>query len=139
MNRVILSLLLVNFLSIQGYLGNGIEPDNLRKEQILNEDVTQKEITEALKNEIEGNVEEKTKGHILFFHNAGTRSHLIALNGLVESLVEHGYEVTTVFYAKSKFEHKNYNQIVIEDRYIVEYIHLLRIFSKIMLSYKLLM
>ena len=129
MNRVILSLLLVNFLSIQGYLGNGIEPDNLRKEEILNEDVTQKEITEALKNEIEGNVEEKTKGHILFFHNAGTRSHLIALNGLVESLVEHGYEVTTVFYAKSKFEHKNYNQIVIEDRYIVEYIHLLRIFS----------
>ena len=131
MNRVILSLLLVNFLSIQGYLGNGTEPDNLRKEQILNEDVTQKEITEALKNEIEGNVEEKTKGHILFFHNAGTRSHLIALNGLVESLVEHGYEVTTVFYAKSKFEHKNYNQIVIEDRYIVEYIHLLRIFCKI--------
>ena len=129
MNRVILSLLLVNFLSIQGYLGNGIEPDNLRKEEILNEDVTQKEITEALKNEIEGNVELKTKGHILFFHNAGTRSHLIALNGLVESLVEHGYEVTTVFYAKSKFEHKNYNQIVIEDRYIVEYIHLLRIFS----------
>ena len=132
MNRVILSLLLVNFLSIQGYLGNGIEPDNLRKEEILNEDVTQKEITEALKNEIEGNVELKTKGHILFFHNAGTRSHLIALNGLVESLVEHGYEVTTVFYAKSKFEHKNYNQIVIEDRYIVEYIHLLRIFSKIL-------
>ena len=56
MNRVILSLLLLNFLSIQGYLGNDIEPDKLRKEQILNEDVTQKEITEALKNEIEGNV-----------------------------------------------------------------------------------
>ena len=131
MNRVILSLLLVNFLSIQGYLANDIEPENLRKEEILNEDVIQKETTEAFKNEIVGNVEEKTKGHILFFHNAGTRSHLIALNGLVESLVEHGYEVTTVFYAKSKFEHKNYNQIVIEDRYIVEYIHLFRIFSKI--------
>ena len=124
MNRVILSLLLVNFLSIQGYLANGIEPENLRKEEILNGDVMQKETTEAFKNEIVGNVEEKTKGHILFFHNAGTRSHLIALNGLVESLVEHGYEVTTVFYAKSKFVHKNYNQILIEDRYIVGYIYL---------------
>ena len=132
MNRVILSLLLVNFLSIQGYLANGIEPENLRKEEILSKDVIQKETKEALKNKIDGNVEEKTKGHILFFHNAGTRSHLIALNGLVESLVEHGYEVTTVFYAKSKFEHKNYNQIVIEDRYIVEYIHLFRIYSMIL-------
>ena len=124
MNRVILSLLLVNFLSIKGSLANGIEPENLRREEILNEVVIQKETTKALKNEIDGNVEEKTKGHILFFHNAGTRSHLIALNGLVESLVEHGYEVTTVFYAKSKLEHKNYNQILIEDRYIVGYIYL---------------
>ena len=62
MNRVILSLLLVNFLSIQGYLANGIEPENLQKEEILNEDVMQKETTEAFKNEIVGNVQEKTKG-----------------------------------------------------------------------------
>ena len=123
MNRVILSLLLVYFLSIQASFATNIEPENLRKEEIMKEDIVEKETTEALKNELDGNVKERTKGHILFFHNAGTKSHLIALNGLVESLVEHGYEVTTVFYAKSKFEHKNYNQIVIEDRYLVELIH----------------
>ena len=124
MNRVILSLSLAYFVILQGSFATSIEPENLRTEEILNKDVIQKETTEALKNEIDGNVEEKTKGHILFFHNAGTKSHLIALNGLVESLVEHGYEVTTVFYAKSKFVHKNYNQILIEDRYIVDYIYL---------------
>ena len=124
MNRAILSLLLVCFLSIQGSFATNIEPENLRTEEIRDEDIIHKETTEALKNEIDRNVEEKTKGHILFFHNAGTKSHLIALNGLVESLVEHGYEVTTVFYAKSKFVHKNYNQILIEDRYIVAYIYL---------------
>ena len=139
MHRAILIFLLAYFVILQGSFATNIEPENLRTEEIRDEDIIQKETTEALKNEIDGNVEEKTKGHILFFHNAGTKSHLIALNGLVESLVEHGYEVTTVFYAKSKFEHKNYNQIVIEDRYIVEYIHLMRIFSKIMISYKLLM
>ena len=124
MNRVNLKVLLVYFVILQGSFATDIEPKNLRTEEILKEDIVQKETTEVLNNEIDENVEEKIRGHILFFHNAGTKSHLIALNGLVESLVEHGYEVTTVFYAKSKFEHKNYNQILIEDRYIVAYIYL---------------
>ena len=56
------------------------------------------------------------KGHILFFHNAGTRSHLIAMNALAEGLVEYGHRVTTVFYAKSNIVHENYKEILIEDR-----------------------
>ena len=57
------------------------------------------------------------KGHILFFHNAGTRSHLIVMNALAEGLAEDGHKVTTVFYAKmSKKNLPNLNQLVIEDR-----------------------
>jgi hypothetical protein len=57
-----------------------------------------------------------TKGHILFFHNAGSRSHLIAMSALAQGLLDHGYIVTTVFFANSNIEHENYNEILIEDR-----------------------
>ena len=57
-----------------------------------------------------------TKGHILFFHNQGTRSHLIVMSALAMTLLENGYTVTTVFYAKSNIVHENYNEILIEDR-----------------------
>ena len=56
------------------------------------------------------------KGHILFFHNQGTRSQLIVMSALAQALLDHGYEVTTVFYAKSNIVHKNYNENLIEDR-----------------------
>ena len=57
------------------------------------------------------------KGHILFFHNAGTRSHLIVMNALAEGLAEDGHKVTTVFYGKmSKKNLPNLNQLVIEDK-----------------------
>ena len=56
------------------------------------------------------------KGHILFFHNMGTRSHLIAMGGLAEGLVQYGHKVTAVFYAKSKLDHENYTEILIEDK-----------------------
>ena len=56
------------------------------------------------------------KGHILFFHNAGTRSHLIAMNALAEGLVEHGHQVTSVIYAESKIVNDNYKEILIEDK-----------------------
>ena len=57
------------------------------------------------------------KGHILFFHNAGTRSHLIVMNALAEGLAEDGHKVTTVFYGKmSKKNLPNLNQLVIDDR-----------------------
>ena len=57
-----------------------------------------------------------TKGHILFFHNAGTRSHLIVMSALAQGLLDHGYVVTTLFFAKSNIVHENYNEILIEDR-----------------------
>ena len=56
------------------------------------------------------------KGHILFFHNAGTRSHLIALNALAEGLVEHGHRVTSVQYMKSNINHENYTEVLIQDK-----------------------
>ena len=56
------------------------------------------------------------KGHILFFHNAGTGSHLITMKALAEGLVEHGHQVTAVWYAESKIKHKNYREILVEDK-----------------------
>ena len=56
------------------------------------------------------------KGHILFFHNAGTGSHLITMKALAEGLVEHGHQVTAVWYAESKIQNKNFNEILVEDK-----------------------
>ena len=52
------------------------------------------------------------KGHILFFHNAGTGSHLITMKALAEGLVEHGHQVTSVWYAESKIKHNNFREIL---------------------------
>ena len=60
--------------------------------------------------------QEHTKGHILIFHNAGTRSHLMALNALAEGLVEYGNRVTSIVYAESKIQNDNYREILIEDK-----------------------
>ena len=56
-----------------------------------------------------------SKGHILFFHNQGTRSHIFVMSALAQALLDHGYTITTVFYAKSNIIHENYNEILIED------------------------
>ena len=64
---------------------------------------------------VEEKIEDKM-GHVLFFHNAGTRSHLIAMNALARGLSEHGYQVTSVHYAKSNIVNANFNEILIEDR-----------------------
>ena len=61
-------------------------------------------------------VDNDQKGHILFFHNAGTRSHLIAMNAFAEGLVENGYRVTSAIYAESKITHDNYKEILIKDK-----------------------
>ena len=55
------------------------------------------------------------KGHLLMFHNQGTRSHLIVMSALAKALLENGYKVTTVFYAKMNIVHENYNEILIKD------------------------
>ena len=65
---------------------------------------------------IKRNSQYSKKGHILFFHNAGTRSHLIALNALAEGLVEHGHRVTSVQYMKSNIKHENYTEVLIQDK-----------------------
>ena len=49
------------------------------------------------------------------FHNQGTRSHLIVMSALAKALLENGYKVTTVFYAKMDIVHENYNEILIKD------------------------
>ena len=78
------------------------------------EDVENK-ITDAKVTTISSNPPQN-KGHILVFHNAGTRSHLIAMNALVESLLEQGHRVTSVIYAESKIVNDNYKEILIEDK-----------------------
>ena len=58
----------------------------------------------------------ENKGNILFFHNAGTRSHVNVMAALAEGLVKHGHKVTTVFYAKTNIVHEGYTEILIEDK-----------------------
>ena len=60
---------------------------------------------------------ESKKGHILFFHQLGTKSHVLVQNTLVEGLLERGHQVTTVFYVKTNIVHQNYTEIFIKDRY----------------------
>ena len=55
------------------------------------------------------------KGNILMFHNGGTRSHLIVMSALAKALLENGYKVTTIFFAKTNIVHENYDEILIED------------------------
>ena len=78
------------------YLPDGIEPEQVKEKEVVD------------------NLPEK--GHILFFHTMGSRSHLIAMSALAEGLVQHGHKVTTVFYAKSNIVHENYKEILIEDK-----------------------
>ena len=40
------------------------------------------------------------------------------MSAVAQALLEHGYEVTTVFYAKSNIVHEKYNEILIEDRWV---------------------
>ena len=62
------------------------------------------------------NKKESMKGHILFFHNFGTKSHVFSMKALAEGLVHHGHKVTTVFYVETNIVHENYTEIFIKDR-----------------------
>ena len=59
---------------------------------------------------------ESKKGHILFFHQLGTKSHIFVQKSLVEGLLMRGHQVTTVLYVKTDIVHKNYTEILIKDR-----------------------
>ena len=58
----------------------------------------------------------KRKGHILFFHHAGTTSHLNVLKSLAGGLLERGHKVTTAFYGKTQIVHENYTEITFPNR-----------------------
>ena len=56
------------------------------------------------------------KGHILFFHHAGTTSHINVLKSLASGLLEEGHQVTTAFYSKIHIAHANHTAITFKDR-----------------------
>ena len=113
-------------------LSSSVKEDTKIKENVENPTKsTEKSTAKPLSSEkedtkIQENVENPTKsnekstkpplkGHLLMFHNQGTRSHLIVMSALAKALLENGYKVTTVFYAKMDIVHENYNEIVIKD------------------------
>ena len=57
-----------------------------------------------------------SRGHILFFHHAGTTSHLNVLKSLAGGLLDRGHRVTTAFYGKSQISHDNYTEIIFPNR-----------------------
>ena len=58
----------------------------------------------------------QNKGHVLFFHHAGTTSHINVLKSLATGLLNNGHKVTTAFYGKTNIAHENYTEIFIKDR-----------------------
>ena len=58
------------------------------------------------------------KGHILFFHHAGTASHINVLKSLAIGLLEQGHQVTTAFYSDINIAHTNHTAITFKDRYV---------------------
>ena len=71
---------------------------------------------EEFENEDIVSVPKTNKGHILFFHHAGTTSHLNVLKSLAGGLLERGHKVTTAFYGKTQIEHDNYTEITFPNR-----------------------
>ena len=51
--------------------------------------------------------------HIMFVHEIGTKSHLLQIFPLVESLLSKGHEVTGLYYSPSKIKHENYTEILV--------------------------
>ena len=51
--------------------------------------------------------------HVMCVHEIGTKSHLLQLFPLVESLLSKGHEVTGLFYSPSKIKHENYTEILV--------------------------
>ena len=51
--------------------------------------------------------------HVMFIHEAGTKSHLLQLFPIVETLLARGHEVSGVYYSPSKIRHENYTEILL--------------------------
>ena len=52
--------------------------------------------------------------HVLFFHNLGTRSHLITMKPLMQELLDRGHMVTSIIFSSVKISHQNYTEIILE-------------------------
>jgi len=52
---------------------------------------------------------------ILFYHDAGTKSHLYTYFPLVEELLSRGHLVTGAYYASANIKHENYTEILLPD------------------------
>ena len=79
---------------------------------VIEENIT----TEVMDTIDKSSLNKRKKGHILFFHQLGTKSHIFLQKSLVEGLLERGHQVTTVFYVKTSIVHENYTEILIKDR-----------------------
>ena len=69
------------------------------------------------------------KGHILFFHHAGTTSHINVLKSLAIGLLEQGHQVTTAFYSDINIAHTNHTAITFKDRYVNSNVGLFSVLS----------
>ena len=98
-------LLVVCLMSCQNSLASSVKEGSKIEKNVENPTIFSEKSTKP-----------PLKGHILMFHNQGTRSHLIVMSALAKALLENGYKVTTVFYAKMNIVHENYNEILIQDQ-----------------------
>ena len=51
--------------------------------------------------------------HVMFYHDIGTKSHVIQFSPMVEELLRQGHEVTSVFCFSLKIKHENYTEIIV--------------------------
>ena len=51
--------------------------------------------------------------HVLFYHNWGTKSHIIQFAPVLEELLHRGHEVTAVIFNSIKLKNENYTEILV--------------------------
>ena len=62
-----------------------------------------------------GTNKNQSKKHILMFHPWSAPSHLNQLKPLIQGLLDSGNIVTSVLVFKTKINHKDYTEIIVED------------------------
>ena len=80
--------------------------ENLSVENSHSTVIEENIVTEVMDTIDKSNLNKRKKGHILFFHQLGTKSHIFLQKSLVEGLLERGHQVTTVFYVKTSIVHE---------------------------------
>ena len=51
--------------------------------------------------------------HIMFFHNIGTRSHIIQMKPLIKELLDRGNAVTAAIFASTELAHENLTEVLL--------------------------